>query len=144
MDDAGLRRALRGGLETSDWHRLLNSKVFFWLTSARLQRMLDAKAYRGKRQTVITVDTRLLLERHLERIVLSPINSGCTKPIPHYRGASTFAPLSLYPFSERMRRRLEPAVELAVDHGVLDIADLVLTVEEVGAASSAITLVRSE
>ena len=99
MHDAGLRRALADGLTPRDWYRILNCKVFFWLTRDRLARMIDARAYRDKRQTVIVLDTRLLLERHSEKVILSPMNSGCTKPVPHPRGMKTFLPLPEYPFS---------------------------------------------
>lgn len=34
MSDAGLRRCLTDGLTPEDWYRLLNGKVFFWLTRA--------------------------------------------------------------------------------------------------------------
>ncbi len=132
MHDAGLKRALMDGLTPRDWYRILNKKVFFWLTCDRLQRLIGARAYRDKRQTVIVLDTRLLLERHSEKVVLSPMNSGCTKPFPHARGKTTFLPLTEYPFSERLSRGLEPVVELAVDHGVEDISELALRVEEVG------------
>ncbi len=132
MHDAGLRRALTDGLAPRDWYRILNQKVFFWLTHDRLARMLNAKAYRNKRQTVIVLDTRALLERHSKKIILSPMNSGCTKPFPHTRGKQTFLPLREYPFSERLSRGLEPVVELAVAHGLEDISELVLRIEEVG------------
>jgi Family of unknown function (DUF7002) len=132
MHDAGLRRALADGLAPQDWYRILNEKVFFWLTRDRLTRMLNAKAYRDKRQTVIVLDTRSLLERHSEKAILSPMNSGCTKPFPHARGKKTFLPLREYPFSERLSRGLEPVVELAVAHGVEDVSELALRIEEVG------------
>jgi hypothetical protein len=132
MHDAGLRRALADGLAPRDWYRILNEKVFFWLTRDRLERLLNAKAYRNKRQTVIVLNTRALLKRHSDKVFLSPMNSGCTKPFPHARGKKTFLSLREYPFSERLSRGLEPIVELAVSHGVEDIGDLALRVEETG------------
>ena len=132
MDDAGLGRALTDGLVPRDWYRILNEKVFFWLTRDRLERLLNAKAYRDRRQTIIVLDTRALLERHSDKVILSPMNSGCTKPFPHPRGKKTFLPLREYPFSERLSRGLEPVVELAVDHRVEDISELAVRVEEVG------------
>jgi len=132
MDDAGLGRALTDELVPRDWYRILNEKVFFWLTRDRLERLLNAKAYRDRRQTIIVLDTRALLERHSDKVILSPMNSGCTKPFPHPRGKKTFLPLREYPFSERLSRGLEPVVELAVDHRVEDISELAVRVEEVG------------
>jgi hypothetical protein len=134
MSDSGLIRALpeEDGLTPSDWYRILNKKVFFWLTPERLQRLVDAKAYRNQRQTVIVLDTRKLLTRHSDNILLSPINSGCTKPFPHSRGVATFMRIEEYPFADRLRRRLEPIVELAVDYLVPNVASLTVHVREIG------------
>lgn len=135
MSDSGLVRALQGGLTPSDWYRILNRKVFFWLTPGRLQKLLDAKAYRNQRQTVIVLDTRSLLVRHSAKVLLCPMNSGCTKPVPHPRDATAFMPIDEYPFANRMRRRLEPVVELAVDYLVPDVVSLAVSVREIGGGS---------
>src|SRR5262245_13553452 len=45
MDDKGLTRCLEDGLLPEDWYRLLNAKVFFWLTRNRLLRLLNAGTY---------------------------------------------------------------------------------------------------
>ena len=134
MDDAGLERSLGGGLSPSEWYRLLNARVFFWLDRPRLDRLLQARAYRDKRQTVLTVDTARLLAHHQARVLLSPINSGATKPYPQPRGPDTFLPLARYPFEhwDAKRKRRDPVVELTVEHSVPDIRQLVLRVEEVG------------
>lgn len=132
MDDRGLAIALTDGLRPSDWYRILNKKVFFWLTRQRLNTLRTAKAYRDKRHTVLVLDTRRLVERNATRVLLSPMNSGCTRPVPHPRGRTTFLPLHDYPFQSRVHRRLEPIVELAVDYLVADVAPLVLAVAEVG------------
>jgi hypothetical protein len=132
MDDRGLLRSLSGGLTPEDWYRLLNTRVFFWVRRERLMTLLDARAYRGKRQTVLTVDTARLLARHEASILLSPINSGATKPFPAQRGPDTFLPMARYPFSswDQKRKGREPVVELTVTHSVPDIRDFVLRVEE--------------
>ncbi|XXV24095.1 hypothetical protein WME87_37790 [Sorangium sp. So ce1389] len=132
MSDKALRRALGDSLSPAEWYRLLNGMVFFWLTEKRLKRLLEAVEYRDKRQTVLTIDTARLLERHRHRVRLSPMNSGNTRPYPHPRGRDTFLPLSEYPFESRRMRRLEPAVELTVEYSVPDIRDVVLHVEETG------------
>lgn len=134
MDDRGLERSLRDGLAPADWYRLLNEKVYFWLNRDRLDKLLNARAYRGVRQTVLTIDTARLLDRHAERVLLSPINSGCTKPYPQPRGLDTFLPLSTYPFEEwdRRRHRKEPVVELTVVRAVSDVRNFVIQVEEIG------------
>ncbi len=132
MDDQGLARSLGGGLTPADWYRLLNARVFFWVSAERLTRLLGARAYRDKRQTVLTVDTARLLARHEARVLLSPINSGATKPFPAPRGPDTFLPLARYPFAywDQKRKRREPVVELTVEHSVPDIRELVLRVED--------------
>jgi hypothetical protein len=134
MSDGGLERALLDGLTPVQWYRILNSRVFFWLTEERLSRLLNAKTYRGTRHTVLTVDTALLLQRHADRTSLSPINSGCTKPFPWPRGVDTFLRLHDYPFAEwRKRRRIQDSiVELAVDYSVPDLRDLLVEVRESG------------
>lgn len=134
MSDGGLLRALGDGLTPAEWYRLLNEKVFFWLARERLDKLLGAAAYRDKRQTVLTIDTAALLARHADQVLLSPINSGCTKPYPTPRGRDTFLPLADYPFEEssRKRGRQNAVVELTVRYAVPDIRDFVLMVEEVG------------
>jgi hypothetical protein len=140
MNDAGLVRALTDGLKPSDWYQILNRKVFFWLTPNRLQTLVNARAYKDERKTVIVLDTRKLLHRPSNRVLLSPMNSGCTKPYPHPRGRDTFKPLPEYPFAERRRKGLEPIVELAVDYLVSDVGEMVLSVDEVGGGSSQVRL----
>jgi hypothetical protein len=132
MDDVGLLRCLPSHLKPSDWYRLLNAKVFFWLTRARLLLLSNAGAYRGKPHDVIEVGTRPLVEAYYDKIWLCPMNSGCTKPFPHPRSEEIFRRISDYPYSERrrMKKRGERVVELAVDYAVPNIGDFVLRVIE--------------
>lgn len=134
MDDQGLRRALTDGLTPEDWYRILNAKVFFWLTEDRLNRLLGARAYRGLRHDVLVVDTRELLSEHAEEVVLSPLNSGATKPMPFPRGRSTFLRMDEYPFDvwDKKRSRQDPVVELAVRRAVPDIERFIVRVYEDG------------
>ena len=129
-DDAGLRRCLPPHLAPSDWYRLLNKKVFFWLTRDRLLRLLGAEAYRANAHDVLEVYTRPLVRAYFDTIWFSPMNSGCTKPMPHPRGDQTFLRIQDYPYAEwrRKRRRGERVVELAVDYAVPDISNYVLRV----------------
>ena len=127
---------LRNGLSPCDWYRILNSKVFFWVNQERLETLLSARAYRSNRHTILVVDTETLLDNHLDRVCLSPINSGNTQPFPQPRGLDTFLPLNQYPFEEWLYKRRtygEPIVELAVGHSVPDIKDHVIRVEEYSA-----------
>lgn len=131
LSDSGLRRALRDGLTPEDWYKTLNAHIFFWLTEKRLQRMLGAGAYRDHSHVVITLDTASLVREHSERVVLSPLNSGCTKPFPNPRGRDTFRPLATYPFHERRRsHRADAVVELAVLGGVPNVQEHVIEVRE--------------
>lgn len=127
MDDAGLRKCLLDGLAPEEWYRLLNRKVFFWLTHARLHRLLDAKPYRNVEHDVLELDTAALVEAYRPAITLSPINSGATRPFPAPRGLATFQPTAAYPYAHWRSKRPkgERVVELAVDHSVPDIARFV-------------------
>jgi len=128
LDDIGLVRALPPDVTPEEWYMLLNRRVFFWPTARRLQTMLNARAYRNRAHTVLTVDTRLLLDRHVDRTTLSPINSGATKPMSHARDRDTFQPLATFPFHERRGRGLDPVAELAIDSSVPDVVELAITV----------------
>lgn len=132
MSDESLRRALKdSGLEPSDWYRILNAKVFFWLTEERLTRLLTAAAYREDKHCVLTVETSAMLAHYEQEVRLSPINSGCTKPYPWPRGKHTFLTMGDYPFDEWIRKRggVDPIVEVAVEKGVPDITKYVSRVE---------------
>lgn len=144
MSDGGLRRALGGQMEPRDWYRLLNSMVFFWPNKERLGRFREAAAYRDQRKAILTVDTQRLLALEADRMFLSALNSGCTRPFPHPRGRDTFQPISSYPFHERKARRLDLVAEVAVAHSVLKIADCVIRVEEVGGGGAAEVLLSRE
>lgn len=131
MRDADLKRCLEDGMPPRDWYRLLNSKVFFWLTEERLETLLGARAYRHRPHTTIVLDAGPLIVDCAQRVLLSPMNSGCTTPFAHPRGRKTFLPLSEYPFSDRLRRsRANALVELAVEEGVFDVERYVIEVCE--------------
>jgi len=136
MREQDLVRCLRDDMTPREWYQLLNSKVFFWLTEQRLQRMLGARAYRDRPHTVLILDTAALLADYTPSVVLSSMNSGCTRPVAHPRGKDTFQPLARYPFAERRRRGLEAVVELAVEGGVKNIATYTREVHESSADGS--------
>ncbi len=123
MSDAALAKCLRDDLKPEDWSRLLNSMSFFWLSTDRLFRLLNAKPYRNLAHTVLTVDSASFVKAHHQEIRLCPMNSGCTKPFPWPRGKDTFLPIDEYPYEQRLlKNRKEPVVELAVLNGVFDIS----------------------
>jgi hypothetical protein len=111
MSDGQLARCLQNGLTTKDWYRTLNGKVFFWLTKDRLRTLM--KCYADYPNLVSTVDTAELLKRYIRRTHLSPLNSGCTRPMPHPRGKDTFQTLAKYDFEETVGRRAERQKQLS-------------------------------
>jgi hypothetical protein len=116
-------------MTVTQWIRLLNSHVFFWLHPERLTTLLNARAYRSRPHVVLTVDTRSLINAHADRIRLSPINSGAAAYLNGHRGSATFQPIAAY---QHPRSRVRPArhvAELAVAQQVPDIVDHTLRVE---------------
>jgi hypothetical protein len=130
MSDSGLRRCL-SGVSPREWYQILNRKTFFWLTEERLHRLLSAGAYRAEGHCVLTVDTKALIIEHRDQITLSPINSGCTKPMPHPRDKGCFLRINDYDYAHWLKKRhkKDPVVEVAVDYSVPQIASMVLRVE---------------
>ena len=92
-------------LSPEDWYRLLNSKVFFWLTRERLFRLLNAGTYRDQEHDVLEVEARSLVAVYRDRIWFCPLNSGFTKPFPHARGLTTFQRVAHYPYSRWKAKR---------------------------------------
>jgi hypothetical protein len=57
LRQASLSKCLRG-MTLEQWYRLLNGHVFFWVTADRVKGLLQARAYRDRKHTVITIDTK--------------------------------------------------------------------------------------
>lgn len=127
MTDERLIRCLPPHITPTDWYRLLNCKVFFWLTRERLHRLTGGRTYRNTSHDVLEIDTRSLIDAHRDRIWLCPMNSGNTFPIPHPRDETTFLRIADYPYHlwRQKRKRGERVVELAVDHSVPDLLQFV-------------------
>lgn len=125
MTESALAKCLADDVTPEQWFEILNDRAFFWLSRDRLHGLLGARAYRGRPQTVMTVDTASLLRSHRARIELSPLNSGATIYNPQPRGRDTFLSISEYPFQQRRTTRSveKSVVELVVRGGVPDIAD---------------------
>ncbi|KAB0681251.1 DUF7002 family protein [Aureimonas leprariae] len=135
MNDASLAKALTGGMQPAEWYRILNARVFFWLSEKRLRKLLEAGSYRTQRHDILMLDARALVEAHRGRITFSPINSGATNRFPAPRGAETFRSIADYPYAEWRKKRAkgERVVELAVTGGVADVSRFVLSVVRMGA-----------
>jgi hypothetical protein len=129
MHEPTLAKILTDGLTPSDWYRILNERVFFWVSARRLDKLLGARRYRDRAHTIVVVETGALLDRYHDRVTLCPMNSGNTMMIAMPRGLKTFAPLDEYPFFERHQAGLEPVVELAVQGKVEDIRTVAVRVE---------------
>ena len=125
MTESALKKCLRNNMTPRQWFEILNERAFFWLSRERLRGLLGARAYRGRPQTVLTVDTAGLLNAHRACIELSPLNSGATIYKPQPRGRDTFLSVTDYPFDERRKTRAvdKSVVELVVRGGVPDISD---------------------
>jgi hypothetical protein len=121
MQEKSLERCLRG-MTPREWYEHLNRRVFFWVDRKRLLKLLGARAYRDRPHLVLEVDTAKLLERHADRVALSPINSGATFAMnPAPRGPDTFRYIADHPDDR-------PVVELAMDYAVPDLASLTISV----------------
>jgi hypothetical protein len=124
-----LRRTLTG-MDEATFYRTLNSRVFLWLTEARLARLMNAPPYKNRPHDVLVVDTGSLMERYGEVVELSPMNSGATHPAANYpRGEGTFTQIGDYPWKARKATApSEPIVEVTVPYAIPDVSDLVLEV----------------
>jgi hypothetical protein len=106
----------------------INSRVFFWASPERLDRLRQAKEYRTEDQVVLHVDTRTLVERHGPRIELCRLNSGTVTQKNHpMRGHRSWLPITEYPYDQYHRRhgRDGALVEVTVLDAVPDILDLI-------------------
>lgn len=130
MRERSLEECLNG-MTPQQWYETLNRRVFFWLTPERLSGLLSAKAYRQRKHCVLVIDTEQMVKGHVNKISLSPINSGSTLFRPMPRGVETFQPISKYPFEDRRRLRgvANAIAELAVDYHVTDISQMIIRVE---------------
>ena len=118
-----LEKVLQEGLTPYDWYEFLNRKCFFWVDECRLSKMMGF--YKGESHDVIVVDTKKLVERHLERITVSHINSGTVRNGKHRRGKDTFQSIDSFPL---FGPRKKEVAELTVEGGVPDIEDFVMQV----------------
>ena len=128
MTDGALRRCLQDGLAPTDWYRLINGRVYFWLNEARLTKLLAGKEYRDRPHDVLEIDTAAFVAAYRDRIELSAINSGATFALgPAPRGLTTFRTIDAFDYAARRNgRRLDQCVvEMTVRYAVPDIARFV-------------------
>jgi|HubBroStandDraft_1064217.scaffolds.fasta_scaffold18148_5 hypothetical protein len=126
MPPEALQECLSPGLTPRDWYRLVNSKIFFWTSQIDLARFLSARSYRGSPHVVIEVDSAKLIERYVDRITLTPFNTGSTLHGGDYskariRGRETFQRIADY--------NVAWVKELVVEDGVPDVTQFVNSVK---------------
>ncbi|HTK86985.1 MAG TPA: hypothetical protein VL329_04600 [Nitrospiraceae bacterium] len=132
------------GMSPEDWYHVINSKVFFWLDPARVDRQRNACEPRP--QIVLVVDTQQLVARYVKTVSLSPINTGNARRKPAVRGYSTFVPYGVWLQSgwsseaagvgTRGRARSHRPVELTIDGAVPDIMNMVVRMCPLGPGES--------
>lgn len=128
MSEKALGKCLIGTSPRA-WYRLLNRRVFFWVSEHRVVRLLGARAYKGHEHDVLIIDSGAFLSRYARRVTLSPINSGSTVYNPQPRGPDLFRPFSSFPFEMRRKYGKNAIAELCVEHSVTDLNEFVLRVE---------------
>jgi len=114
-----------------EYFALLNRNVFFWPTRRRLRRLLAAGRYVSQPQLVLEVRTADLVERHSERVALSPYNTGATLFDAPTRGSQTLKPIDAYPFDAwaAKRSRRNAVTEIAVEYAIPDITEFIVSVD---------------
>jgi len=124
----GLQRSIKDGTSPEDFLHFLNRRVFFWLTERRLARMNGARAYRSHEKLVYVVNTESLLGEYGHRVMLSPMNSGATLPMPHPRSVDMFQTIEEFDIAKRVGKT-DAVVELTVEGGVPNLAAHVVRTE---------------
>ncbi len=120
---------LLDNISTKSFYKLLNGKTFFWLSKERLQRLLNARAYRESSHDVLTIDAKKLIDKYEDQIALSRINSGAAIFGVGRRGRYTFQKIKDYSYDDIKKKQKEAIAELAVDYAVPDIVNHTLRVE---------------
>lgn len=128
MDDSGLMRSLPVQTTPREFYEFINGRVFCWLTHKRLSTMNSAAAYDESDQVVFTLDTAGVVATHHGAILLSPMNSGATRPIPHARSIEMFKTIPDFDWNMDRPRR-NRVVELTVARAMPDFMDYVIRVE---------------
>ncbi len=94
INERVLRRTLTG-MNEADFYRLLNGRVFLWLTERRLLKLRNAPPYRDRQHDVLILSTAKVLAAYGSVVELSPLNSGAVHPAANYvRGEGTFSRIS--------------------------------------------------
>ena len=109
----------------AEWLGLLNTKVFFFLSRQKAQRLLED--YAAYANALLEVETAPLLAAHADHISLCRINSGSFLYMPRPRGRDSFIPLADYAYNSARDTPAELTVDVPVPH-ILSYAKVVLPV----------------
>lgn len=133
MPPKALMRCLRSGLMPTDWFKLLNSKVFFWLDPGRLNR--QRLACGASPQVALVVNAAGLLATYSSSAMVTPINTGNALRSAAPRNLTTFVPyrrwlVDAWAYEDiagaRPRPRSHRPAELTISEAVPDILDYVM------------------
>jgi hypothetical protein len=127
-----LEEKVEPGQTIEDFLMAINSRVFFWATRNRLDRLLLAREYRNDEQMLLHIDTRKLVERYEHKIQLCRFNSGAITQMNHpNRSRDSWLSIGRYPYQQYRRRygRDGALAEVTVVCSVPDVLDLAADVE---------------
>ena len=100
-----LRRALPEHLSPEDWMRALNSRVFLFPSRRAADAFTSVLRSRELARDVWELDGRELAEAHLDRLEITPFNTGAATRRPPYRDLDTFAKVRGLDLDEWRHRR---------------------------------------
>ncbi|MCA8091040.1 hypothetical protein LGM65_09050 [Burkholderia anthina] len=123
LTEAALAQCLDDGLTPSDWMRLLNQRVFFWVEQKDVDVHLRASIRHGEHRVVLVFNTLSLVSAYHHRVELAAINTGSTMRRPARRGLSTFSPAKQYTYGEwrHLRGGRDRIKELTILGGICDV-----------------------
>ena len=135
---------LEPGLTPEAWLRELNSRVFLFPTRQGADNFVAARANAARARDVWSFDTARFASAFLDRLEITPFNTGATLRTTPRRGLLTFAPLEgLYYAEWRSRRReaghkkgLDSIKEVCIRHSAPGAAGFALGVERIPPAST--------
>jgi len=129
-----LEEKIEPGGSVESFLTAINSRVFFWPSVERLERLRNAKEYRNVEQVILHLDTKMLVERYECQIELCRFNSGAITQRNHpLRSRESWVAIGRYPHSEYRRRhgRVGALAEVTVLDAVPDVLELVVDIEHV-------------
>ena len=106
LQSGPLSRCLRDGLTPGDWKRALNSRVFLFTKEKEARAFANAAASRDRDRDVWAFDGLAFATAFLDRMEVTPFNTGAATRRPPLRDLSTFAPVAGLDFEQWRTRRV--------------------------------------